>query len=149
MVSGLKLEEGKIRVACPSCEKINAVPADRVHEKPVCGVCQAMLSIDRPIELTDQTFEDLVNHAQLPVVVDFWACWCGPCQKMGPVLERFAQRKAGEVIVAKVDTDANPRTSSRFEIQGIPTLIVFRGGQEAKRQTGLVPERVLDSLVAC
>jgi thioredoxin 2 len=140
--------EGKIQVRCRQCAKINAIPIERTQEKPSCGSCHAPLpTIDQPIKLSDSNFDDFIRHTRLPVLIDFWAPWCGPCRMMGPTVERFAKRRAGQVLVAKLDTQENRQIPGKLGIQSIPTLIAFRGGQEFARQVGLVQEAMLDNLL--
>jgi thioredoxin 2 len=98
--------------------------------------------------LTDETFDRVIQGTDLPVLVDFYADWCGPCKMMAPAVETLARSSVGRGLVAKLDTDASPRTASRFQIRGIPTSIVFRGGKEAKRQTGAVPLGTLQQMLA-
>ena len=99
----------------------------------------------RPVAVTDGDFEQLVLGAQVPVVVDFWAAWCGPCRLIGPVVEQMAAEYSGRVLVAKLDVDANPRTAQRYGVMSIPTLIFFKDGQEVDRVIGAQPEQVLRS----
>jgi thioredoxin len=96
--------------------------------------------------VTDKDFERTIASSSVPVVVDFYADWCGPCKVMAPTLDEFAQKRAGEALVVKLDTDANPLTASRFGIRGIPTLIAFQGGKEHGRHVGLADMKVLDGL---
>ncbi len=148
MTAELTFRNGKIHVRCRQCDRINGIPVERTREQPTCGACHTPLPpIDQPIRLSDQNFEEFVRHTHLPVLVDFWAPWCGPCRVMGPTLENFAKRRSGQVLVAKLDTQDNPQVPGQFAIQSIPTLIVFRGGREVARQIGLVQEAMLDKLV--
>lgn len=98
--------------------------------------------------VTDSDFDRVVSETEVPVVVDFYADWCGPCKVMAPVLDQLAHDRAGELLVAKLDTDRNPSTASRFGIRGIPTTIVFLQGREAARRTGALSRQMLDALVA-
>ena len=119
-------------VQCSSCSKSNRVPAARVGEKAKCAACKTpLLPLTRPIAVgSSQDFDELVRDAPAPVLVDFWAAWCGPCRTVAPELEKIASDRAGRVIVAKVDTEALPELAARFAIRSIPTMIVFRGGKE-------------------
>ncbi|RME23517.1 MAG: thioredoxin [Deltaproteobacteria bacterium] len=135
-------------ITCPSCQAKNAVEAGKLDKEPVCGKCQAKLPMpDAPVELGDSDFDKIVKESKLPVLVDFWAPWCGPCRMMSPILENMAKKYAGKLLVAKLNTDDNPQTPASFGIRGIPTMILFRGGQEASRQVGAVPEAMLEKMV--
>ena len=124
--------------ACPSCGAKNRLSPARLHEGAKCGKCQTpLLPLDAPLAVESASeFDDLVREASLPVLVDFWAAWCGPCRMVAPELEKLARAKAGSLVVAKVDTEALPGVAGRFNIRGIPTLILFRGGGEARRVSG-------------
>lgn len=134
-------------VRCPFCLTLNRVDVSRAADRPKCGQCGRPILLDRPIKVGDDDFDRLVADAEVPVVVDFYADWCGPCKVMAPVLDDLARRRTGSLLVAKLDTDANPRTSQRFGIRGIPTLIVFREGAEAGRLTGAVPAARIEALL--
>ena len=127
-----------MNIACAACSKQNRVPAARLHDRARCAACKApLLPIVRPIPVTSaEDFDELVRDAKTPLLVDFWAAWCGPCRAVAPELEKLAFEKAGRTIVAKIDTDAQPELSARFAIRSIPTLVLFRGGREAKRISG-------------
>ncbi|HEY4015741.1 MAG TPA: thioredoxin TrxC [Polyangiaceae bacterium] len=130
-------------VSCSSCSKSNRVPARRVQDKARCAACKAeLLPIHHPIPIASAAdLDELVRDVPAPVLVDFWADWCGPCRAVAPELEKLAQERAGSVVVAKVDTEALPDVAARFGIRSIPTMIVFRGGQEADRLSGAMPWR--------
>jgi thioredoxin 1 len=103
--------------------------------------------IDTPIHVTDAAFEKAVLQSELPVIVDFWAPWCGPCKMVAPVLEKIAKEKAGKVIVAKVNTDENPEWAMKYGVQGIPTMLFVAGGKIVHRQVGALPEPILRTVV--
>lgn len=126
-------------IACPHCQRVNRVPAERLTEDPVCGVCGQALLDGKPIELTDANFDAVVGKTHLPILVDFWASWCGPCRSMAPQFERAAADLKGHAVLAKVDSDANPGLSQRFAIRSIPTLVRLTRGVEVGRQSGAIP----------
>jgi thioredoxin 2 len=138
----------KATIACPFCGKLNRVKLARAGDRPVCGQCRKPLLMDRPLMVDDDNFERLIAGSDVPVLVDFHADWCGPCKTMAPVLDDLARSHLGKAIVLKLDTDRNPRTASRFNISGIPTLILFRAGREVQRQVGAAPRQVLESMLA-
>ena len=125
-----------LEVACPACLTANRVDASRLGEGPKCGRCGAPLLDGKPVELDETRFAALVERGGLPVVVDFWAPWCGPCRAMAPMFEQAARTLATEARFAKVDTDAQQALGARFAIRAIPTLILFRDGAEVKRHSG-------------
>jgi thioredoxin 2 len=134
-------------VPCPFCSALNRVDLGRLDELPRCGSCKRPIRLDRPVAVADDTFARAIADTTVPVVVDFYADWCGPCKIMAPVLDDFARDRRGEVVVLKVDTDRNPATAERFGIRGIPTLVVFQGGREVARDVGALPRERLDALV--
>lgn len=123
-------------IVCPKCHKTNRVPDARRREDPRCGACKAPLFGHGPIPLTDATFDKHATRSDIPLLVDFWASWCGPCRMMAPAFEQAAAAWEGRVRFAKVDTDANPAVSQRYQISSIPTLILFQGGRELSRVSG-------------
>jgi thioredoxin 2 len=139
---------GKVTVTCQFCLKLNQVDLSRAEQRPKCGECGKPILLDRPVKATEDDFQQVIAGADVPVVVDFHADWCGPCKIMAPILDEFAHAHRGEVLVVKLDTDRSPKTAEQFGIRGIPTLIVFRGGQEAARRTGVVSREELEDLLA-
>jgi len=105
------------------------------------------MTIDEPIHVTDSAFEKTVLQSKVPVIVDFWAPWCGPCRMVAPTLEKLAKENAGKLLIAKVNTDENPEWASRFQVQGIPTMLFVSGGKVVHRQVGALPEPMLRDVV--
>jgi thioredoxin 2 len=124
--------------ACPKCHSRVRVPEARALEHPKCPRCQAPILTGEPVPLDSASFAAHIERTSLPVLVDFWAPWCGPCRMMAPVLDRLAAERATQLRVAKVNTDEQPQLAARFGIRGIPTLILFREGRERTRHSGMV-----------
>ena len=125
-----------MHIACAHCGTTNRVPDERLAQDPVCGRCGQPLLAGEPVELTDANFEAVTSRTELPVVVDFWAPWCGPCRMMAPQFEQAAKELKGRALLAKVDTDANPQVATRFAIRSIPTMVKLQGGREVQRTSG-------------
>ncbi|HEY4911014.1 MAG TPA: thioredoxin, partial [Methylomirabilota bacterium] len=135
-------------IRCPACGVANRVPRDKIDKglEPVCGRCKTPLpvSIDtRPVTVTDATFSAEVERSPVPVLVDAWAAWCGPCKMIAPVIDELAAEMAGRVRMAKLNVDENPLTAARFDLRSIPTLLLFKGGREADRIVGVQPKSVI------
>ena len=131
-------------ITCSSCGANNRVPTEKLSEglQPVCGQCKSPLPVSaHPITVTDANFADEVERSPLPVLLDMWAPWCGPCRMIAPVIEQLASELAGRVKVAKLNTDENPMTGSRFNVRSIPTLLVLKDGQEIDRLVGAMPKQ--------
>ena len=139
-----------MNIECSSCGRLNRVPPARVADKANCAACKGpLLPLTKPIPLrTAEEFDELVRSAPVPVLVDFWAAWCGPCRAVAPELEKIARDRIGSVVVAKVDTDALPDVAGRFGIRSIPTLVLMRGGRESKRVAGAMPASAIASNLA-
>ena len=137
-------------VPCSSCSASNRLPAARLGENARCAACKtALLPLAHPVALrSSQDFDEVIANSPEPVLVDFWAQWCGPCRAVAPELEQIARQRSGSVIVAKVDTDALPDVAARVGIRGIPTMILFRGGTEVNRVSGAMPASAIASRLA-
>lgn len=122
-------------IVCPNCMAKNRVPEERLQDNPTCGKCKSVLLPTHPIELSDQNFFHYIQNTELPIVVDFWAEWCGPCKMMAPQFSQAAQ-KVPQYRFVKVDTEQARQISSQFNIRSIPTIAVFKGGKEVARQAG-------------
>lgn len=123
-------------ITCPSCQRRNRVDLARVAQAPQCGACRSPLRLDQPVRATQDDLDDTLASATVPVLVDFYAEWCGPCRATAPVVEALAAREAGRALVVKVDTDRNPGAATRHGVRGIPTFIAFREGREVRRHVG-------------
>ncbi|MEQ1685195.1 MAG: thioredoxin TrxC [Burkholderiaceae bacterium] len=141
------METTKLNVACAQCGATNRVPAARLAEDPTCGRCGKDLLAGQPVELTDSNFDAFTQRTELPVLVDFWAPWCGPCVGMAPQFDLAARQLKGRAILVKVNSDDNPRTSSRFGIRSIPTLVRLDAGREKSRQSGALQAGQIVALV--
>jgi len=137
----------KALVRCPVCGALNRVDPSRVDDQPKCGECQKPLHLDRPMPVTDADLQRVIKESDVPVIVDFYADWCGPCKFMAPVLDEMARERKGEILITKLDTDRNPASAVHYGIRGIPTLIIFKGGREMTRQVGAVPKGSLERLI--
>ncbi len=140
------MDTPKLHVACPHCGATNRLPAARVAEQPVCGRCGQALLDGKPIELSDADFDAAVAASPLPVLVDFWAPWCGPCRAMAPAFEQAGRTLLGRALLVKVNSDDNPQLSARFGIRSIPTLVRLAQGRETGRQSGALPAGAIVAL---
>jgi thioredoxin 2 len=136
-----------LTLRCQFCETWNRIDASRAADRPKCGKCARPMLLDRPFPLNDDTFARTIESAEVPVLVDFYADWCGPCKVMAPFVDELAAAYQERALVAKLDTDRAQRTASGFNIRGIPTTIVFKSGREVNRQTGAVPKPMLAKMI--
>ena len=127
---------------------MNRILRSRLGDDPVCGRCKEKVFPRRPVTITDASWKKEVEDSPIPVLVDFWAPWCGPCRMVGPVLEQIAREHAGRVKVVKLNTDESPRTAARFEIRSIPTMMVFRGGRPIAQTMGAQPKPAIEAWLA-
>ncbi|SHK39156.1 thioredoxin [Desulfatibacillum alkenivorans DSM 16219] len=139
------MSDNSVIISCSSCGAKNRVPASRLEDRPVCGKCKTRLpgpsATNRPVDVTDASFQSEVLACPIPVLLDCWAPWCGPCKMVAPVLDEIAREYAGKIKVAKLNVDNNPATASRFRTQSIPTMILFKNGREIDRLVGAAPKQ--------
>jgi thioredoxin 2 len=136
-----------VTVRCPFCEQLNRVDLARLADGPKCAGCGRPLHLDRPVKATSADFDRTIESASVPVLVDFYADWCGPCRMMAPTLDELARRRLGEVLVLKVDTDREQDLAMRFGVRGVPTLVAFREGHEHARHVGMAKLNELEALL--
>ena len=141
------VETKRLTLRCQFCETWNRIDAARAGDKPKCGKCSKPMLLDRPVRLDDETFQRTISESEIPVVVDFYADWCGPCKMMAPFVDELAAKYVGRALVAKVDTDRSQRAAAPFGIRGIPTTIVFKEGKVAVQKAGAMPLAGLEQLL--
>jgi thioredoxin 2 len=135
-----------MRVVCPHCKSVNNVPQKDSYSKANCGKCKESLLETKPIELTVVDFDEVIVNSDIPVIVDFWAPWCGPCKMMAPNFEKSAKNFPLKALFAKVNTENEQNLGARFGIRSIPTIIVFKSGKEVHRASGALDENALNRL---
>ncbi len=137
-------------IKCSNCGTKNRVPQNKIKEKPICGKCKNPLSMkiyDRPIDITDKSFNDEVLNTTGPVLVDCWAPWCGPCKMVAPVLDQIAKEYAGRLKITKLNVDENPVTASKYTVKSIPTMLLFKEGKLVNTMVGALPKNQIEDHV--
>jgi len=129
-----------VNLVCPGCTAVNRIPDNRLADRPVCGNCRRSLVPDHPVDLTEASFHKFVSRTGVPVIVDFWAEWCGPCRMMAPAFAAASKMLSPGILLAKLNTDDSSRAASSFNIASIPCLIAFRNGKEVARRTGVMSQ---------
>ncbi|MGV0963801.1 MAG: thioredoxin TrxC [Polynucleobacter sp.] len=133
-------------ISCPHCHKSNRVPAEKIASQPTCGACKNEL-LSLPINSDGVDFEELIKSSTLPIVVDFWAPWCGPCKMFAPTFEASATARSNKIVHVKINTERYPAIGAEFNIRSIPTLVLFKGGKELNRVSGALQTAQLNQFI--
>jgi thioredoxin 2 len=141
------IDSKKLTLRCQFCATWNRIDASRAADRPKCGKCGTPMLLDRPVKLDDDSFARTIAEAEVPVLVDFYADWCGPCKMMAPFVDEIAAQYIGKALVAKLDTDHAQKAAAPFGIRGIPTTIVFKGGKAVAQRTGAMKKEGLEELL--
>ncbi len=141
------MEPELAHITCPHCDAVNRMPHSKLEKHPKCGKCHQSLFIGKPVELTTANFSKVINKTDVPVVVDFWAPWCGPCKMMSPIFEQTAMTVEPRARLAKLNTEVAQNIAAQYGIRSIPTLVVFKNGKEVTRQTGALDQGTLSRLI--
>jgi len=137
----------KLNIVCPHCQKVNAIPKKDSYSRANCGSCKNSLLDTTPIELDESNFDHVVVNSEIPVIVDFWAPWCGPCKMMAPIFNEVSQKYPLKALFVKVNTEDHQNLGAKYNIRSIPTLIVYKNGNEVKRVSGALDPLKLSNLV--
>jgi len=141
------MDDDRVEYHCAACGTLNLIPLARLKDDPKCGNCKAIVFPEKPVAATDATWKREVEDSPIPVLVDFWAAWCGPCRAVAPALEKIAHERKGRLKIVKLNVDENPRTASMHQVQSIPTLMLQRGPLFLDRLAGALPKEELDSWI--
>lgn len=136
----MSTDTNSLQLICPDCGAINRAPAERLADRPVCGKCKQPLIAGKPLDVNSDELARYIAKSGLPVVVDFWATWCGPCLQFAPAYQEIAKELANDAVFLKVDTDANRSAMMQHQVRAFPTFILFKDGKEADRITGGLPK---------
>jgi thioredoxin len=134
------MTDSYFQIVCPNCSAINRVPSSKLNAHPLCGKCRQGLLSEHPLIANDKNFSRFIEKNDLPVVVDFWASWCGPCQQFAPVFSQVSHEMATQACFIKLDTESNQMIANRYQIRSIPTLMIFHHGKEIARLSGALPK---------